>query len=179
MDIYQLFASFSALTLLVWHQVEHPACENWVMRCWCGYLSGARCRLFVHGPADATAIPKPHRLLLHLNSDWFYLSGTGLPRFFLKLCHLMGVVVAAAAAAVVSLPSSSCSKWYSQCVSTGLLCRCSTRHTTHAPRCWKCSFWCWSASSLPSSPSAAAAFHCLKRSVIHQTIVFFLPCVQI
>jgi len=46
------------------------------MRCWCGYLSGARCRLFVYGPADATAIPKPHHLLPHLNPDWFYLSCT-------------------------------------------------------------------------------------------------------
>jgi len=27
------------------------------MRCWCGYLSGARYRLFAYGPADATAIP--------------------------------------------------------------------------------------------------------------------------
>ena len=26
-----------------------------VMRCWCGYLFGARCRLFPYGPADATA----------------------------------------------------------------------------------------------------------------------------
>ena len=26
--------------------------ENWVVGCWCGYLSGARCR---HDPADATA----------------------------------------------------------------------------------------------------------------------------
>ena len=25
------------------------------MRCWCGYPSGARCRLFAYGPADATA----------------------------------------------------------------------------------------------------------------------------
>ena len=24
------------------------------MGCWCGYLSGARCRLFAYGPADAT-----------------------------------------------------------------------------------------------------------------------------
>ena len=33
-------------TLLVWHQEEeHPACKNWVMRCWCGYLSWKRCRL--------------------------------------------------------------------------------------------------------------------------------------
>jgi len=73
-------ATFSALTLLVGHEEEHPACKYSVVRCWCGYLSGARCRLFAYGPADATAIPKPHRLLPHLNADWFYFSGTGLPR---------------------------------------------------------------------------------------------------
>ena len=28
--------------------------KNWVLRCWRGYLSGARCRL-AYGPADATA----------------------------------------------------------------------------------------------------------------------------
>jgi len=28
--------------------------------------------LFACGPADATAIPKPHHLLPHLNPDWFY-----------------------------------------------------------------------------------------------------------
>jgi len=32
--------------------------------------------LFAHGPADATAVPKPHHLLPQLNPDWFYLSGT-------------------------------------------------------------------------------------------------------
>ena len=30
-------------------------------------------------PPDATAIPKPHHNLPHLNQAWFYLSGTGLP----------------------------------------------------------------------------------------------------
>jgi len=34
--------------------------KNWVVRCWCGYLSGTRCRL-AYGPADATAT---HCLLL-------------------------------------------------------------------------------------------------------------------
>jgi len=29
------------------HQEEHPACKKWVMRCWCGYLSRVRFRLFV------------------------------------------------------------------------------------------------------------------------------------
>jgi len=75
---------FFALTLLVGRQEEHSACRNWVMTCWCGYLSGARCRLLAFGPADAIAIPKPHRLLPHLNLDWFCLSGTGLPRLSWK-----------------------------------------------------------------------------------------------
>ena len=44
-----------------------------------GYLSGTRRRLFAYVLADATAIPKPHRLLPHLNADWFYLYGTSLP----------------------------------------------------------------------------------------------------
>jgi len=44
--------------------------------------------MFAYGPADATAIPKPYRLLLHLNPDWFYFSGTGLPRL-----SCLGVVV--------------------------------------------------------------------------------------
>jgi len=56
---FTLFVAFSALKLLVGHQEEHPACKNWVMRCWCGYLSGARCRLFAYGPTDATASQNP------------------------------------------------------------------------------------------------------------------------
>jgi len=36
------------------------------MRCWCGYLSVAMCRLFAYGPADATAVPEPHQRLPHL-----------------------------------------------------------------------------------------------------------------
>ena len=35
--------------------------------------------MFAYGPADATASPKPHHLLLRLNRDLFYVSGTGLP----------------------------------------------------------------------------------------------------
>jgi len=63
------------------------------MRCWCGCLSGVRCRLFAYGPADATAIQKPHRLLPHLTPDKFYLSGTGLPRLSWKRGHKTGVVL--------------------------------------------------------------------------------------
>jgi len=51
---------FSALTLLFGWQEGHPACKNWVVGCWRGYLSGVPCR-FAYGPADATAT---HYLLL-------------------------------------------------------------------------------------------------------------------
>ena len=51
--------AFSTLTLLVERQGDHPDCKNWVIGCWCGYLSGASCRLFAYGPTDATAIAKP------------------------------------------------------------------------------------------------------------------------
>ena len=57
--VYWVNIAFGTLTLLVGHQEEHPACKDWMMMCWCGYLSGARCRLFAYGPADAIAIPKP------------------------------------------------------------------------------------------------------------------------
>jgi len=50
--------------------------KNWVVRCWRGYLSGAKCRL-AYGPADAIAT---RCLLLQQNPGWFYLSGTGWPR---------------------------------------------------------------------------------------------------
>ena len=78
---------FSALTPLAGQQEVHPACKNSMTSCWCGDLTGARCRLFAYGPADVTAIPKPHRLLPHLNPDWFYLPGTGLPRLSWKISH--------------------------------------------------------------------------------------------
>jgi len=46
----------------VGRQEEHPACKNWLIRCWCGYLSGMRCRLFAHGPADALVNSVVHGL---------------------------------------------------------------------------------------------------------------------
>jgi len=48
------YEPFSALTLLVGWQEGHPACKKLSGGGWCGYLSGARCRL-AYGPADATA----------------------------------------------------------------------------------------------------------------------------
>ena len=40
--------------------------------------------IWLYGLAGATASPKTHRLLPHLNPDWFYLSGNGLPKLSLK-----------------------------------------------------------------------------------------------
>jgi len=67
------------LVKLVGRQEGHPACKNWVVGCWHGYLSGAWCR-FAYVPADATAT----HYLAPVNPDWFlpslfYLSGTGSP----------------------------------------------------------------------------------------------------
>ena len=39
------YCALYALTLLVGHQEEHSACKKLVMRCWHGYLSGARVRM--------------------------------------------------------------------------------------------------------------------------------------
>ena len=69
--------AFSALTLFVGRQEEHPVCKIWVVGCWRGHLSGVRCRL-AYGPADATAT---HCLLLQWNPDWFYLSGPSSPGY--------------------------------------------------------------------------------------------------
>ena len=73
-----------ALTLLVERQEEHMACKNRVMRCWSGYLSGTRCRLFAYGPPDATAIPKPHHLLPHSNPYSFLPFRYWLTQFVLE-----------------------------------------------------------------------------------------------
>ena len=61
------------------HSRSRPACKNWVMRCWCGYLSEVRCRLFAYGPADATAIPKPRHSLPRINQDWVTFVVPGYP----------------------------------------------------------------------------------------------------
>jgi len=55
-----MFYLNGALTLLVGLQEGHPACKNWVVGCWHGYLSGAR-PADLHMAHDATAT---HYLLL-------------------------------------------------------------------------------------------------------------------
>ena len=68
-------------------QQEHPACKNWMMKCWCCYLSGMRCTLFALSSCWCHCIPEPHHLPPHLNPDWFYRSGVGLPRLSWKRGH--------------------------------------------------------------------------------------------
>jgi len=50
--------------------------NNWMVRYCCGYLSGARCKWFAYGPADATVTPSS---LASLKSRVVYLSGAGFP----------------------------------------------------------------------------------------------------
>ena len=64
--------------------------KNWVMTCWCGYLSGVRCRLFAYGPADATASQAPSslasfksRLVLPF---WYRLTQVVLKKRLLNVC---------------------------------------------------------------------------------------------
>ena len=50
----------SVLPLVLWHcwlgiRKSIRPVKKWMMRCWHGYLSGARCKWFAYGPADATA----------------------------------------------------------------------------------------------------------------------------
>jgi len=81
---YQLYYKRFVFTALVGPQEEHPACKNWAMRCWRGYLSAARCKWFAYGPADATATPSSLALL---KSGWFKPSGASSPRMSWKRGH--------------------------------------------------------------------------------------------
>ena len=57
-------AQFYFLPSVLWHcwsgiRKSIRPVKNWMMRCCGGYLSGARCRLFAYGQADATAFQNP------------------------------------------------------------------------------------------------------------------------
>ena len=55
----------SELTLPVARQEEHPTCKNWVMGCWCAYLSGARCRFCLH-MVQLMPLPSPNPIISRL-----------------------------------------------------------------------------------------------------------------
>jgi len=73
--------AFSALTLFVGRQEGHPACKNWVVWYWRGYLFGVRCKWFAYGPADGTTTLWS---LASLKSRMVYLFGACLPRLSWK-----------------------------------------------------------------------------------------------
>jgi len=78
--------AFSALMLLVgWQGIRFV--KNWVVGCWRGYLSGAKCRL-TYGPADATA---PHCLFASVKSRlvlpfWYWLTPVVTKKGPLNVC---------------------------------------------------------------------------------------------
>ena len=83
--VFSDFYSFNALTWLgIRKNLRSVKVEWWGVGV---VICLDRCILFAYGLAYATASPKPHLLLLHLNPDWFYLSGTGLPRLSWKRNH--------------------------------------------------------------------------------------------
>ena len=78
-----------------WASEEHPACENWVMSCLCGHLSGTKCRLFAYGQADATA-PKIPKSLASFKSRlvlpfWYQLNQVVLKKRPLNWCSSSSV----------------------------------------------------------------------------------------
>ena len=81
---YDIICWFQCFDGVRWWQEGHLACKNWVVRYWHGYLSGARCKWSVYGPADATATPSS---LGAVKSRMVYLSGASLFRLSWKKGH--------------------------------------------------------------------------------------------
>ena len=75
------FSAFSALTLFmgVRKSIRSVKIEWWVWLSVCSEVQIACIQ-----SSWCHCIPKPDNVLLHLNSDWFYLSSTGLPRLSWK-----------------------------------------------------------------------------------------------
>jgi len=75
---YSISAVFWHWSMLVSCQEKHLALKSWVMRCWHGYLSWARCRFLAYGPTNATFSPNRHNLSLQFTT--VLLFGTSLSR---------------------------------------------------------------------------------------------------
>ena len=71
--------AFSALTLSIGHQVEHPVCKKLSDEVLMWLFIWSEVQIVCIWSSWCHCIPKPHRLLPHLNPDCFYLSGTSLP----------------------------------------------------------------------------------------------------
>jgi len=69
----------SRLLLPFWYRPTRVVLEKGPLNgCVCVCCCCVPADLFAYGPADATAIPKPHHILP--SPDSFHFSGTGLPR---------------------------------------------------------------------------------------------------
>ena len=51
--------------------------KNWIMSCWCNYLSGAKCKWLAYGPADVTPASVKSRVI------YTYSTGLSLPSVLL------------------------------------------------------------------------------------------------
>jgi len=81
MELFAFSAfSFSALTLLVGQQEEHPTCKNWVVGCWhghlfiCGYLWGADLHMAQLIPLPLTVSRSRKSRLVLVLSFWYQLT---------------------------------------------------------------------------------------------------------
>ena len=84
--------AFSALALLVGHQEEHPACEWWgvgvvISSAW------SEVQIVCIWSSWCHRHPQTPSSLASFIPDWFYLSGTGLPRLSWKRGRYTGVCV--------------------------------------------------------------------------------------
>ena len=82
-DFFPVYTQYiPSLLWLCWLGDRKAICPvKIVVRYWHGYLSGARCKWFAYGPADATATPSSHALV---KSRMVHLTGAGSPRLFWK-----------------------------------------------------------------------------------------------
>jgi len=72
-------AAFSALTLLVGWQEGHPACKK--TEWWgAGVVICLERGADLHIMAQLMSLPLTVSCFAQYNPDWFYISGTGLPR---------------------------------------------------------------------------------------------------
>ena len=76
--------AFNALTLLVGHQEEHLACKKLSDEVLVLFSAWSEVQIVCILSSRCHCILKPHHFLPHLNPDWFYLSGTSLPRLSWK-----------------------------------------------------------------------------------------------
>jgi len=155
---------FSALTLGC--QKEHLACKEWVLRCLHGYLSGARCKWFAYGPADATATPSSHHDICFY---WIMCTGTFEKRIWilasLQLRHLqkLGICTEIIACSWCRLSEAPIFPWVYY---ASLLCVCLGLHLVYCKTKWRVRSWILMIVSKPFAHQLGSGKH-------H---IFLLPC---